>query len=224
VIQDAITAEFQRVGSLIGAVGTVKYVTEKCTKVVDGQTREYSECLFTQMRLNKDSAGCTTLLTNGEEPIFGNDTFEENEEISTIKAYIKESGYDRNVINFLVRTYGGDIKFTKTPSGEKKINVNIKPKDMLTRRTLIKPNEFMSIMGSKSSNQVSFRIKTCFVNERDSLIYCTLITTRSNSEDRIDMSQIEEDEWEASLKTNILSKNTKKLSGDMVEEDPDDFE
>lgn len=222
VIQNAVKVEIQRVGSQIGVTEFNNYILEGGSKEVNGQTIQLSECMITQVKLNRDSTGCVTQLLYGTDVIFSNDTFEEGEEVSTIRAYVKESGYDKGFVTFLERVYGKGINVVKSPSNEQVVKITLKPKDMLTKRMLIKPNEFSSTMRNYFCNHAYFRIKTCYVRTSDPKLYCSLVVSRCNSDDRIDRAQEEEDEWNASLK--LVSKKKTEMSMDEVELDADGLE
>jgi hypothetical protein len=195
------------------------YIARASTVVVDGVTKEYDDTLFIALKLTPGDKGCATIMlqdTNGVPiALTGNDEIEAGEEISTIKSYVKSSGHNKSFCDYLSDLYGCEINIVSNKNSPDKI-VKVTCPRFKTRKSLINPGEFNSIMGPRACNLIAFQIKSCYLRTTDSTTYCTLVANRSKSALRPDSNKEEDDLWMMETR----SRNTPSV----VEVQPDDLD
>lgn len=220
VIQDAISAECKRVG-IYEFTG---YVAASNKKIVNGEEREYDDTMFVQLKLDPKSTGCGTILELdtpddlGSRFILSNETFEDfGEGKVIIKQYVADSGFDQNFVNFLKRVYGCNITVSGKTRKDKRANVEPNtPGRFLTNRKLLSEKDFTDTVSNKSVNAASFSIKCCFLSKKDNKTFCTLVSDRVKSSERINTYQIMDDAWNQCVS---------QQKSDAIEEvDPDSLE
>lgn len=215
-IQNAISAECKRVGILDFA----GHIAPANKKIVGGEEKEYDDTMFVQLKLDNKSTGCGTILeldvpdNTGSRYALSNETFEDfGEGKVTIRQYVADSGFDQNFINFLQRVYGCRITVTGKTKKDKRSNIEPNtPGKFLTNRKLLSQSDFSDAVSSKSVNTASFSIKCCYVSSAKAKTYCSLVSDRVKSSERVNTFQVIEDAWNQCV--------SQQKSNDVEEVDP----
>lgn len=199
VVQTAVANECKRVG-ISDFAG---YIAPANTKIVNGVEREYDDTMFVQLKLDGNSSGCGTILeldvpdNTGFRYILSNETFEDfGEGKVIIRQYVADSGFDQNFINFLKRIYGCNITVSGKSRKDKRSNIEPNtPGKFLTNRKLLSQSDFADAVTNKSVNTASFGVKCCFISTKANLTYCSLVSDRVKSSERVNTFQIMDDAW-----------------------------
>jgi hypothetical protein len=222
-VESAIAAECDR----LGLYKSRQHVARSSTIIAeDGTEKTYDDTVFFSLKLTDDMHGCYTIL-QGEDldtgklhPILSNEVIPDGEESSTIRSYVKESGYNTAFADFLMKLYNCTIKITKTTNNEKRAAITVNPKTMATHNALVTADEFDSIMKSQVCDILMARIKSCYQRVTDETTYCSLVCDKSKSHNRIDSRKEEEDLW--NMQMQISSSKSQNRNHELMEVNPDE--